>query len=44
MRQLGEDSTMIGRLGKQARKDYIENFDFAHIVKTKLMPLYERRH
>jgi glycosyltransferase involved in cell wall biosynthesis len=42
MLKLGENEDLRKRLGAQARKDYVNNFDFAHIVREKIMPLYEK--
>lgn len=43
MKQLGSNRALRASMGKQARKDYTEKFDFSHIIKTKFMPLYEKR-
>ncbi len=42
LRRLGTDKGLRERLGKQARKDYINNFDFSHIIKDRFIPLYEQ--
>lgn len=42
MRTLAIDKPLRHQLGKQAREDYVKNFDFQTIVKNKLIPLYEQ--
>jgi len=41
MYRLAEDSALRARLGKQARHDYTTQFDFARIIKDRIIPLYE---
>lgn len=40
MNKLGNDQSLREKLGAQARKDYVDKFDFARIVRDKLVPLY----
>jgi len=40
MKRLASDKALREKLGKAARKDYHEKFDFSTIVKQKLIPLY----
>jgi glycosyltransferase involved in cell wall biosynthesis len=42
MARLGSNSALRANMGRVARKDYINKFDFATIVKTKLIPVYEQ--
>jgi len=42
MEKLGSNAKLRQTLGKNARKDYVTKFDFSTIVKTMLIPLYEK--
>lgn len=42
MKKLAADRTLRETMGKQARQDYKEKFDFGHIIKTRYIPLYEQ--
>jgi len=41
MHTLGEDAALRQALGKQARQDYANHFDFSKIMKQVILPLYE---
>ncbi len=40
MKTLGTDKALRDALGQRARKDYVDNFDFATIIKDVIIPLY----